>query len=119
VILVDTSVWIDHFRRDNHTLADLLEGGGAWTHEFVMGELATGNLNRRTEILYYLEHLPRAGTAGHDEVLGLIEDRKLHGIGLGWIDAHLLASAMLEGLPLWSLDKTLAGVARRLGVGTT
>ena len=119
MILVDTSVWIDHFRRDNRTLAQLLDGGGAWTHEFIIGELATGNLERRTEILYYLENLPKVGTARHDEVLGLVEERKLHGSGLGWIDAHLLASAMLEGLPLWSLNKTLAGVARRLGVGTT
>jgi hypothetical protein len=117
VILVDTSVWVDHFRRDNRAFARLLENGRVLTHAFVIGELTCGNLKRRAAILQYLSQLHAVRTAGQDEVLALIEERRLYGAGLGWVDMHLLASALIDGAQLWSLDKPLAQVARRIGAG--
>ena len=117
MILVDTSVWIDHFRRGDARLASLLDSGQVWCHDFVVGELACGRLERRTEILSYLNNLPRAATAEHAEVLGLVERRRLSGEGLGWIDVHLLAAALIDGLPLWTRDRALHAAAQRLGVG--
>jgi predicted nucleic acid-binding protein len=116
VILVDTSVWIDHFRRGDERLASFLESGQVWCHDFVVGELACGRLERRTEILSYLNNLPRAATAKHTEVLELLESRRLPGEGLGWIDVHLLAAALIDGLPLWTRDRALHTAAKRLGV---
>ncbi|MCZ6915669.1 MAG: PIN domain-containing protein [Gemmatimonadetes bacterium] len=116
MILVDTSVWVDHLRRDNPALAQLLEHGRAWTHEFVVGELACGNLHQRPEILSYFAKLPRASTAEHGEVMELVERRRLHGVGIGWVDAHLLTSVVLEGLVVWTLDKPLQAAADRLAV---
>jgi len=116
VILVDTSVWIDHFRRGDARLASLLESGQVWCHDFVVGELACGQLKRRTEILSYLNNLPRAATAEHGEVLELVDRRRLSGGGLGWIDVHLLAAALIDRLPLWTRDRALHAAAKRLGV---
>jgi len=116
VILVDTSVWIDHFHRGNARLASLLDSGQVWCHDFVVGELACGRLEGRTEILSYLNNLPRAATAEHDEVLGLVEGRRLSGEGLGWIDVHLLAAALIDRLPLWTRDRALHAAAKRLGI---
>ena len=112
MILVDTSVWIDHLRGGNPELARLLDQSLVLTHPFVVGELACGNLKHRTRILADLDALPRAVTATHDEVLRLIADRKLWGSGLGWIDAHLLASALLTGCGFWTLDRKLERAAR-------
>lgn len=116
MILVDTSVWVDHFRRGSPRLAHLLDEGRVWSHDFVVGELACGNLRRRSEILGYLSNLPHTPTAQHEEVLALVERRRLFGAGLGWIDAHLLAAALIEGLKLWTSDKPLIAVARRLSI---
>ncbi len=116
MILVDTSVWIDHFRRGDARLAALLDSGQVWCHDFVVGELACGGLERRAEILSYLNNLPRAATAEHAEVLGLLEGRRLSGEGLGWIDVHLLAAALIDRLPLWTRDRALRAAAKRLGV---
>ena len=114
-MLVDTSVWIDHFRRPNADLAWLLDEGRVSTHPFVIGELACGSLARRAEVLRLMSALPFAPVATHDEVMAFIERRRLHGAGLGWIDVHLLASARLAGQSLWSADRRLRTAALRLG----
>lgn len=115
-ILVDTSVWIDHLRRANGRLADLLDQGAVVGHPFVVGELACGNLRNRPEILGLLQALPRAPLAEHAEALDFVDRWRLAGCGLGWIDVHLLASARLADLKIWSLDKALMSAAGRLGV---
>jgi predicted nucleic acid-binding protein len=115
-MLVDTSVWIDHFRRRHHPLAEHLEAMQVWTHPFVIGELACGNLARREEVLTALDALPQAPIVDHAEVRAFIEAHHLHGRGLGWVDVHLLASARLARLPFWTQDKRLAAVARDLAL---
>jgi predicted nucleic acid-binding protein len=115
VILADTSVWIDHFRRRNQRLMDALENGDVVTHPFVIGELACGNLRNRREILDLLHLLPTAIVATDREALAFIEKRKLMGRDLGYVDVHLLASAALSpDVTLWSLDERL----RRLSVSS-
>jgi|SRR6185312_8759059 len=113
-MLVDTSVWVDHLRKRNPTLVALLENGEVFTHPFVIGELASGNLAHRAKVLGALNELPRVPTASHEEVLDFLETRKLMGRGLGWIDLHLLASSILARVSLWSTDKRLSAVAREL-----
>lgn len=115
-MIADTSVWVDHLRRGNRALAAQLEEGRIYCHELIIGELACGHLRQRDRILELLDALPRAGRAEHDEVLVLIETQRLAGCGIGWIDAHLLASAILTRLPIWTLDRRLASVAERIGV---
>jgi predicted nucleic acid-binding protein len=115
-LLVDTSVWIDHFRRGNAFLARQLNESEVWCHPFVVGELACGRLEGRSEVLSLLSALPQAPLAGHDEVLAFVESNRLAGTGIGWIDAHLLAAARLAGLGLWTRDRTLVAVARELGL---
>jgi predicted nucleic acid-binding protein len=112
VILVDTSVWVDHLRKAEEELQNLLDGGVVVSHPFVIGELACGNLKNRDEILSLLAALPKAEVASDEEVLQLVAERKLYGKGLGWVDMHLLAAALLSQCPLWTRDKTLAAVAR-------
>ena len=116
MILVDTSVWIDDLRKGNGELASLLNEGVVLCHPFVIGELACGNLKNRAEILSLLEALPGSTVASHEEVLHLVSYRKLSGKGLGWIDVHLLASALLSKCTLWTKDKGLGLHARRLKV---
>ena len=118
-VLVDTSVWIDHLRSSSSELGARLEHADVWCHPFVVGELACGNLANRREILQHLQALPQADLAEHHEVLAFLEAHHLPGRGLGWIDAHLLASARLTRLALWTLDKPLAAVAGELGLLTT
>lgn len=115
-MLVDTSIWIDHFQRLNPVLVEELHDGSVWTHPFILGELACGNLAQRGKILGLFAALPVVPVAGHGEVLAFIEHRRLMGRGLGWIDVHLLASAVLASAPLWTSDKRLRIVARELGV---
>jgi predicted nucleic acid-binding protein len=115
-MLVDTSVWVDHLRRPNARLVSLLERGAVWCHPFVIGEVACGNLVRRDEVLALLAALPQAPTADHPEALAFVETNRLTGSGVGWIDVHLLASAKLVGLPLWTLDRRLASAAGALGI---
>jgi hypothetical protein len=116
MILVDTSVWIDHFRRGGSKLGDLLSQTLVMVHPFVIGELACGNLKNRARILGDLEVLPSAVSATHEEVLRLVEVRHLWGLGIGWIDAHLLASALLSKSQLWTLDAKLLRAATTAGI---
>lgn len=116
MVLVDTSIWIDHFRRGLPALAEQLNAGAVVCHPFVVGELACGNLKNRGEILELLQTLCTCPVAAHEEVLHFIESNHLMGLGLGYIDAHLLASARLSGLPLWTLDRTLQTTAARLHI---
>ena len=116
MILVDTSVWVDHLRRGNSSLHQLLEAGEVSCHSFVIGELACGTLRQRSAILALLGELPDVPAAEDSEVLELIESRRLMGRGLGWVDAHLLAASMIADVSLWTLDKPLANTADQLGV---
>ena len=114
-MLVDTSVWVDHFRDHNAALAVSLERAEVHCHPLVIGELACGNLARREQVLSLLAALPQTPEARHLEVLSLIEAHRLSGRGIGWVDAHLLASAMLGNVKLWTLDKRLRTIAGELG----
>ena len=117
MFLVDTSVWVDHFRRGNPALETALGETEVWCHPFVQGELACGNLRNREEILSLLGALPQPPALSHQEALILVERWDLAGSGLGWIDIHLLGSALLAGLRLWTLDQSLAKAAGRMGIG--
>ena len=117
LLLVDTSVWIDHLRGRGGDLAAALNRGVVLTHPYVIGELACGNLARRGEVLGLLAALPCAPEATHEEALSLVTAARLAGRGLGWIDVHLLAGARLAGARLWTRDRALAAAANRLGVG--
>ena len=114
MILADTSIWIDHFRRGQPLLGKRLTDGLILMHPFVLGELACGNLKDRATILRDLNSLPVATAAANSEVMLLVESRKLWARGLGWIDAHLLASALLSHCQLWTLDKQLHHAASDL-----
>jgi predicted nucleic acid-binding protein len=115
VILVDTSVWIDHLRSGEPLLVAALEGGRVMMHPFVLGELACGNLANRSEVLELLGGLPAAPSATDPEALEFIERRTLMGQGIGYIDVHLLASIALSGdARLWTRDRRLAAVATEL-----
>lgn len=117
MILVDTSVWIDHLRSGNATLARLLDNSAVVAHPWVTGEIALGNLNRRAEVIGLLHGLPQATVATSDEVLRLIEQEGLYGAGIGYVDAQLLAAARLTpDTALWTRDKRLSAVATRLGL---
>ena len=116
MILVDTSIWIDHLRKGDSALAAHLSAGEVLTHHLIIEELACGHLSHRNEILGLLEALPAAPEASHAEVLGLIAGEGLGGSGIGAVDAHLLASARLANVLIWSRDKALARAARKLGI---
>lgn len=117
MILVDTSVWIDHLRVANVRLAALLYDERVCCHPFVIGELACGNLRRRGEFLSLLGNLPKVTVVSDQEAMRFIEGHRLMGQGLGWTDVHLLASAAAAPAQLWSTDRRLVGAANRLGVG--
>jgi hypothetical protein len=117
MILVDTSVWIHHFRNGNAQLRDLLQEGEVATHPMVLGELACGNLVKRVDTLRLLNHLPRIPQVPDHLVLQSIESRRLFGKGIGWIDAHLLTASLLSSVPLWTLDRHLAKLLRSPGHG--
>ena len=116
MILVDTSVWIEHFRRGANRLETLLNKSLVLCHPFVVGELACGNLKNRDEILTLLKTLPEAHVAEHSEVLHLVNAHRLYGCGLGWIDMNLLASTLLTECGLWTLDKQLKNTAAKLKI---
>jgi len=117
MVLVDTSVWIDHLRRTNPRLGGLLESCGVCCHSFVRGELACGNLANRDGVLAQLALLPQATRAADDEVIWFIERNGLAGRGIGFVDAHLLAaSALSQNVRLWTLDRRLDRVADALGL---
>jgi predicted nucleic acid-binding protein len=119
MILVDTSFWIDHFRRGNDALRALLESGDVMSHPFVVGELACGALRNRSGILELLARLPQASVAEPGEVMRLVESKKLYTAGVGWIDAHLIASALLTGVGILTLDKPLLKAASALGIAAS
>jgi hypothetical protein len=117
VILVDTSVWVDHLRKDDPGLRMLLDGGRVLLHPFVIGELAMGNMKRRDLILKALRKLPEALVAREEEVLQFVGARRLFGLGIGYIDAHLLTSVQLTpGISLWTRDRRMFEVASKLGL---
>jgi predicted nucleic acid-binding protein len=117
VILVDTSVWVDHLRRGDAALAELLESSAVAAHQFVVGELACGSLRPKSDVVRLLEELPSATTASHDEVMHFIAAHRLSGKGIGYVDAHLLASAAIDRIRLWTRDKVLGAAAATLGLG--
>lgn len=116
MILADTSVWIDHLRNGNKRLSGFLNEGVVLCHPFIIGELACGNLKNRTEILDMLASLPTMPVAEHSEVLDFISRYKFQGKGIGWIDAHLLASTFLAKSRIWTLDESLLKIAKDLKV---
>jgi predicted nucleic acid-binding protein len=113
-MLVDTSVWVEHLRRGDPALSALLGRDEVECHPFIIGELGCGSLRRRAEVLSLLRSLPHVTVASHDEVLTFLERHRLMGRGIGWIDAHLLASAALSNTLLWSRDRRLSEIAPQL-----
>ena len=116
MVLVDTSVWVSHLREGEVGLEKLLIAGEVICHPFIVGELACGNLKNRLEILTYLQSLPMTILAEDEEVLKFIENNQLMGKGLGYIDIHLIASAILTDVPVWTFDKTLDKIAKKIGI---
>ncbi len=117
MILVDTSVWIDHLRVGEERLVALLNSSRVMVHPFVVGELACGNLRNRAEVLTLLKELPRAPVATDEEVLFFIERHALMGRGIGYVDAHLLAALSLADVArLWTRDKRLLAVSKFLNI---
>lgn len=116
MILVDTSIWADHLAKKNGTLFEMLQDASVLMHPFVIGEIALGNLPQREVVLQILEGVPSAAIASTSEVLRFIERHDLAGSGVGYVDAHLVASALMENATLWTRDKRLRAVAERLGV---
>jgi predicted nucleic acid-binding protein len=115
MILVDSSIWVDHLRQGDPVLSRLLNEGRVLAHPFIVGELALGNLRQRDEILGLLADLPQAVVAREGEVLHFIREHALSGSGIGYVDAHLLAATRLTGgTALWTRDKRLAQTAERL-----
>jgi predicted nucleic acid-binding protein len=120
VILVDTSVWIDHLKSGDAMLADLLGTERVLAHSFVIGELALGSLRQRSAVIGYLGDLPQATVANDDEVLMLIEQEQLYGSGIGYVDAHLLASTRLTpGTLIWTRDRRLRQAAAQVGLSAS
>jgi len=116
MVLVDTSVWVNHLRRSDVRLEQLLLDGEVVCHPYVIGELACGNIKNRSEILALLQDLPKAPTIDLAEYLYFIEQNHLSGTGIGLVDVHLLASAKLSGIPLWTNDNRLKETALKLKV---
>ena len=120
MILVDPSVWVEHLRRGDADLAHRLDAGEVLGHPLVTGELAMGNLHRRDVLLGLLRALPQAVVASDDEVLTFVARYRLHGQGVGYADAHLLASAQLTPFArLWTKDLRLARIASEMGLAAT
>ncbi|MDP9417588.1 MAG: type II toxin-antitoxin system VapC family toxin [Actinomycetota bacterium] len=118
MILVDTSVWVDHLRAGDELLTGLLQDAQVLGHPWVTGEIALGSLAQRREVVGLLQGLPQAVVASDSEVLALVGNARLFGRGIGWVDAQLLASTRLVGeAVLWTRDRRLADAAAQLGVG--
>jgi hypothetical protein len=117
MILVDSSVWVDHLRAGDKALENLLDAGMVLSHPFVIGELALGNLQKRADVLNALSGLPKAAVATDAEALAFIDHHALAGRGIGYIDVHLLAAVQLTGsASLWTRDKRLHTIATALGL---
>jgi predicted nucleic acid-binding protein len=119
LILVDTSIWIDHIRSSNKRLVGLLDAELVSVHPWVVGELACGNLANRANTLYLLKSLPGVAVASDDEVLFFIDKHGIAGKGAGYLDMHLLAAAALGGLKIWTRDRRLSQVAALLGLNAS
>jgi predicted nucleic acid-binding protein len=120
VILLDTSIWIDHLRARDEAAETLLQSRQVLVHPFIVGELALGNLRQRETILGSLRTMPHAIVATDEEVFSLISANKLFGLGIGYVDAHLIAATRLTaGARFWTRDKRLLSVAERLGLHWT
>jgi predicted nucleic acid-binding protein len=116
VVLADTSIWIDHLRKGESSLGSLLLETEVVCHPYIIGELACGHLKNRDEILRLLESLPCAPVISADEFFFFINEHRLMGVGIGFVDVHLLASALLSNLRLWTGDRRLQSAANELGV---
>ncbi len=112
----DRCIWINHLRSGVRQLENLLSDDSMWIHPFIIGELACGHLKNRSEILTLLKTLHTVQTIALQEYLFFIDSHRLSGIGIGFVDVHLLASAMMAGIPLWTKDKRLKKTALTLGV---
>jgi len=119
MILVDTSIWVDHIRTPNRRLIELLDAELVSMHPWVVGELACGNLADRANMLYLLRSLPPVAVASDDEVLFFIDKHGIAGKGVGYLDMHLLAAAALASLKLWTRDRRLNEVAALLGLNAS
>ncbi len=113
MVLVDTSIWIDHFRNSNDQLVELLNDGEVFCHPFILGELACGNIKNRKEIIAALKALPQSSLIEHDEIMIFIENNKIMGKGLGYIDVAILASSLVTDIPLWTFDQRLNAIAKK------
>ena len=116
MVLVDTSIWVNHLRKGDRHLENLLVDGEVVCHSYIIGELACGNIRNRNEILSLLKTLPSTPTVDMTEFLFFVERNHLFGAGIGFVDVHLLASAKLSGSPLWTADKKLKEAALHLKV---
>lgn len=114
--LVDTSVWIDHFRRSLPRLVGELHDCNVASHPFVIGELALGHIRQREKTIALLAELPVLGVAAHDDVLEFVEEHGLGDCGIGWVDAHLLCAAAAAAVPIWTHDRKLRKQAARLAL---
>ena len=114
MVIVDTSIWVTHLRQGSRKLEKLLLDAEVMCHPFIVGELACGNLKNRNEIISLLQSLPMAPTIEFDEFLFFIDKNRLMGKGIGFVDVHLLVSAQLAGVPLWTADKRLKSAADQL-----
>jgi len=116
MILVDTSIWISHFRKSNSHLKKLLMDESVACHPYIIGELACGNIKNRKEIISLLRALPQTLVAEHYEILAFIDQKKLMGVGIGLVDVHLLASSLLANVYLWTTDRKLRTTASKLNI---
>ena len=116
MILVDSSVWNDHLRWVHPSLVEALEASDVLCHPFVLGEVACGHIPQRPRVLSLMARLPVVRTGSHQEALAFLDAHELAGAGLGWVDVHLLASAMLARAQLWTRDKALERAAARIGL---
>jgi predicted nucleic acid-binding protein len=116
MILVDTSVWIDHFQKKDTRLVTLLEKESVLVHPFIIGELACGNIKNRDEILKLLNALPQITTANFEEILFFIDGHQLFGRGIGYVDVHLIASCMMDNAKLYTRDKRLFRIAKEFNI---
>ncbi len=120
MVLVDTSIWVDHLRVGDARLVVLLEAGKVLMHPFVLGELALGSLRNRDVVISSMRDLPQAAVPTFDEVMHFVKQRALFGLGIGYVDVHLLAAAQLTaGATLWTRDRRLSAVAEKLSLTTT
>jgi len=119
MMLVDTSIWVEHLRSGNVHLKSLLEEGEVVCHPFIIGELACGNMKNRKEVISLLQALTATKVATDDEIMHFIEANHLMGVGLGLVDVHLLASSLLSNVQLWTVDKNLIAAATQLNIKYT